>query len=270
MSGLKSRFDWYSATFEELDDGRVPAHLAVSLDGVVTWGRGKLGYAYCATIERDDEALARVFTGSARPGEVHVAISGDVCDRVVPLIRGLWPEHRVARADSAMDFTSDFEDIDGRALAFAQERGLSYRLVTDSDGGATRYLGATSSEVMVRVYKKSEQLRKVYPERAAEVPDGIVRAELQVRPNTRVKADVAKMTSDDLWGLGGWTQDFASTFLDFEPERVSTHFRRTADWARALHYMGKQYGPTVRKRIEQVGNDAALAEVLEAMGLSNV
>lgn len=269
MSGLESRFDWYSATFEDLDDQRVPVALAVALDASITMGRGKLGYSRCATIERDDVSLARVFGGSARRGEVHVAVSGDACDRLVPLIRRLWPEHRVARADSAMDFSADFAEIDGRALDFARARRLSFRLITDSEGGATRYLGAPSSEVSVRVYKKTEQLRSMHPERASEVPDGIVRAEMQARPGTIAKSLVATMTADALWGLGGWTRDFAATFLDIEAERVRTHFDRPSDWSRALHWMGQQYGPVVHRRVEQVGTEQARAEVLERLGLGH-
>lgn len=269
MSGLQSRFDWYSATFEDLDDGRVPVHLSIMLDADVTWSRGKLGYAHCATIEREERTLVRVYSGSARPGEVHVVTSGDACDRVVPLLRRTWPEHRVSRADSAMDFLADFEEIDGRALAFAQKRGLSFRLVTDSDGGATRYLGSPRSDVMVRVYKKSEEMKQRHPAQAAEVPEGVVRAELQVRPPSKVKAAVASMSSDDLWGLGQWCRDFAAGFLDIEAERVPTHFWQASDWSRALHWLGHQYAPATQRRVEQVGRDQALAEVLEALGLGN-
>lgn len=267
MSGYTARFDWYSATFEHLDDDRVPAALAVALGGTITWSRGRLGYARCASIDAGDETLARVFTGSARLGEVHVAVSGDACDRVVPLLRRLWPEHRVARADSAIDFRSEFEVIDAAALAFAKDRRLAFRLVTDSEGGATRYLGSPSSEVTVRVYKKSEQLRKMHPERAREVPDGIVRVELQARPGTRVKAAVATMTAEELWGLGAWTRDFAVEFLRVDAERVATHFRRPTDWSRSLHWLGEQYGPLVRRRADEVGSDQAVAEVLETLGM---
>lgn len=269
MSGLQSRFDWYSATFDDLDDGRVPPALALALDGSITRGRGRLGYAQCSTIERDDETLAQVYTGSARLGEVHVVASGDACDKVVPLVRRLWPDHRVARADAAMDFSAAFEDLDREALAFAQDRRLAFRLVTDSEGGATRYLGAPSSQVSVRVYKKTEQLRKMHPDRALTVPDGIVRAELQARPGSNVKGIVARMEADDLWGLGQWTHDFAATFLDIEAERVSTHFRRPTDWSRALHWIGQQYGPVVNRRVQQVGMEQARAEVLQTLGLGN-
>jgi len=267
MSGYSARFDWYSATFEQLDDGRVPASLALALGGTVSWGRGRLGYARCATIERQDETLARVFVGSARLGEVHVAVSGDACDRVVPLVRRLWPEHRVARADSAIDFKAEFEVIDAAALEFAKDRRLAFRLVTDSEDGATRYLGSPKSEVQVRVYKKTEQLRKMHPERAQEVAEGIVRVELQARPGSVVKASVASMTAEELWGLGAWTRDFAVEFLQVDAERVSTHFRVPSDWSRSLHWLGKQYGPLIRKRADEVGADVAITEVLDTLGM---
>lgn len=269
MSGLGSRFDWYAATFDDLDDGRIPATLALVLGGNVSRGKGRLGYAECAVIEQGDAVLARVFTRSARLGEVHVVTSGDACDRVVPVLRRLWPEHRVSRADSALDFVADFADFDAEALAFAQERRLAYRLVTDSEGGATRYLGATSSEVMVRVYKKSEQLRKLHPERAAGVPDGVVRVELQVRPGSKIKAAVASMTADEVWGLGAWSRDFAATFLGVQAERVATHFRRPSDWSRAVHWLGQQYGPMVARRVALVGREQVKAEILQGLGLSD-
>lgn len=269
MSGLLSRFDWYSATFEQLDDGRVPDAFAVALGGTITTGKGNLGYTRRSAIERDDKLLAQVFTGSPRPGEVHVVVSGDSCDRVVPFVRRMWPDHRVSRADSAIDFRADFPDVDSRALAFAQDRGLSHRLFTDSDGGATRYLGSASSEMMVRVYKKSEELRKKHPDQAGEVPDGIVRAEVVARPNSRMKGAIAYMSPDEIWGLGRWSRDFASMFLDLEVERVSTHFRESSDWSRSLHWMGRQYGPLVRARAEAVGRERAVSELLETLGVGH-
>jgi len=241
----------------------------LALGGTITRGRGKMGYAHCHTIERDEKVLARVFTGAARPGEVHVVVSGEACDRVVPFIRRMWPEHRVSRVDVATDFRARFEELDAEALAFANERGLSYRLVTDSEGGATRYLGAPSSEFMVRIYKKTEQMRKVDPVGAAQVPEGLVRVEKQVRPSTRMKGAVARMSADEVWGIGKWPAEFARRFLDLEVETVATQFRRPTDWSRALHWLGAQYGPAVARRAQQVGRAQARAEVLAALGLAD-
>lgn len=266
---LGCRFDWYELTADGLDDGRVPAALSLALGGHVTKGKGRNGYAVCDVIERDDNVLARVYGHSARFGEVHVVTTGESCDEVVPLLRRLYPGHRVSRADASVDFAASFAALDQRAVAFATKRRLSHRLITDSDGGATRYLGAPSSEMRLRVYKKTEQLRALHPERAADIPDGIVRAELQARPGKReVKQRVATMAADELFGLGEWTRVFALELLGFDAPRVPTHFRRPSDWSRALHFLGRQYAPMVQRRTAEVGVERARAELLEALGVN--
>ena len=268
MIGLGSRFDWYEATFDDVDDGRVPLALAVALGASTSRGKGRNGYGECTVVERDGEALAHVYGRSARAGEVHITATSDACDEVVPLVRAMWPEHRVSRADSAVDFLADFAELDTRAVAFAEARGIKFSLLSDSDGGSTRRLGSPSSEVFARVYKKSEQLRALHPERAASVPDGVVRAECVARPGKRdVKEAVAAMTSDEVWGLSGWSRDFAGAFLDVEAPRTSTHFRRPSDWARTMHYFGLQYAPVIARRLAERDADEVRAEVLEALGL---
>lgn len=264
-----AREDWYQATLDAADHDQVARHIALSLVGEVAPGRGLYGYAAGLVVLRGDRELAKVFGRSSRAGEVHVQCSSDACDEVVPLIRRLWPAHRVSRVDSAIDLSCSFEELDARALAFAEERGLRFRLVTNSEGGATRYIGSPASEVMVRVYKKSEQLRALHPEQAGEVPDGIVRAECVLRPSKReTKELAATMAPDDVWGFAEWSAFFALQLLDLEPLRTPTHFRRTSDWTRALHYLGQQYSPSVERRVEQVGRERAAAEVLRALGLA--
>jgi len=266
MEALRSRFDWYEATFEGFDD--VAVSLAVVLGCRTCRERGRNGYAECHSVVRGDDELARVYSRSARIGELHVVITGESCDEVVPVFRRLWPEHRVSRADSSVDLLADFEEMDERAVSFARRRGLTFRLVTDSDGGATRYLGASTSEVRVRVYKKTEQLRAMHPERASEVPEGVVRVELQGRPGkSAAKAAVAGMEADGLWGLSEWARVFAADVMAVEADRVSTHFRRPSSWTRALHYLGVQYGPLMREHAGEVGAEAVLAELVEALGL---
>lgn len=271
MSALGARFDWYEMTLDGHDDGRESLRLALRLGASATPGRARNGYASCVNLERGDDTLAKVYGRSARTGEVHIVTTSDACDEVVPVLREFWPEHRVSRADSAVDFVADFETLDVAALAFAQARGISYRLVTNSEGGATRYLGSMASEVAVRVYKKSEQLRAMHPERAADVPDGVVRFELVARPGKReVKFAAATATADDLWGFSQWSQLFAVEFLGIDAPRVATHFRRPSDWARALHFLGQQYGPMIARRVEVVGADEARRQVLEVLGLLEV
>ena len=266
---LQSRFDWYEFTADRLDDGRVAPALALATGGSLVRGVGRNGYAHATSVVVAEETVATVFGGSAREGEVHVSIPGYSCELLVPTVRRIWPDHRVSRADSALDFVADFDHLDLLALSFARDRNLKYRLVTNSDGGATRYLGAPSSEVMVRLYKKSEQLRAIHPERAADIPDGVVRAEIQARPGKRApKERLAALESDDVWGLGAWARDFALTVLGVDPVRTSTHFRRPSDWSRALYFLGLQYRPTMERRALDVGMEQARSEVLAALGLA--
>jgi len=270
------RFDWYEVTFDGGNDSVVAYALAAETQGQLSPARGRYGYTSAHHIERKDAdgtavVLATVFGKSARPGEVHVTVSGACCDELVPILRRLYPDHRVSRADSAVDLRAEFADLDARALQLATDRGLSHRLITDSSGGATRYLGAPSSELRVRVYRKSEQLRALHPETADTVPDGIVRAELQARPSKRaIKQAVSTMTPDDLWGLGQWSKGLALDLLGFEAERVPTHSRRPSDWERTLHYFAKQYRPSILRRAQSVGLDQAVSELLDVLTLEEV
>lgn len=263
-----ARFDWYQATFEHSDHEGVATSVALALGARVGPGRALYGYAAASTVELDDRVLCTVFGRSSRVGEVHLQASGEPCDVVVPLVRRLWPDHRVSRVDSALDFAASFAAIDASALEFAEERGLRHRLVTDSEGGATRYLGSPSSEVMVRIYKKSEQLRALHPNQADEIPDGIVRAECQVRPGKRPAKEAAGVApAADIWGFGQWSKDLGERVLGLDALRSATHFRRESDWGRALFYVGKQYGPMVAARAAERGGEAVAREVLAALGL---
>lgn len=265
---MNSRFDWYQATFESLDDGRAAPNIALSLGGRVVFAKPLYGYTRAWAIERNNEVLATVFEGSNRAGEIHIQTTSDSCDEVVPLIRSLWPSHRVSRADAAIDFEADYDRIHDAALAFAKERNLAWSEIKNSEGGATFRVGSPSSERYVKVYKKSEELRAKHPERADEIPDGIVRAELVIRPSKhQAKEKLASMSPTDTWGLGKWTQDFAQTLLGFDSERVQIRFKKPSDWSRSLHYLGLQYSPMISKRLETHDYDDVLDEVLSVLGL---
>jgi hypothetical protein len=264
------RFDWYEVTFDGEDEGLAASRLAARLSARAVQGKGRNGYAISYAIVRGDDELCRVFGRSARPGECHVVTSGVSCDEVVPIIREWWPVHRVSRADVSSDFAADFDVLDAIAVEFAAERGVSYRLVSDSAGGASRYLGAVSSETRVVVYKKSEQLRALNPDRADTVPDGIVRVEFRIRPGKRhVKERAATMQPPDFWGFSRWTQQFAERILFVDAERASTHDRRPSEWSRLLATFRKQYAPGMHRRVLEVGRDAVVADLLDALGLTD-
>lgn len=264
-----TRFDGYEMTHDLPDDGRCAQQLALSVGATVRAAKAKQGYAIGHELVRAGDELARVWEHApGRPGEVHVIVMGGACDEVVPVLRTLWPGHRVSRVDSAEDFQGGFAELRSAALSFAQRRGLKHTEILGHGDGDTVYVGARSSEVRVRVYDKSAELRQKHPERASMVPDGIARVELQARPGKRqIKEAAAYLSADGVWGLGEWTREFAAELLKLDVERVPTHFRRPPSYARALHFLGAQYGPTVRARVDEVGRDEALRELAEALGL---
>lgn len=264
-----TRFDGYEMTHDLTDEGRLAQQLALSLGATVRASKAKQGYAIGHELVRGEDELARVWEHApGRPGEVHVVVMGGACDEVVPVLRTLWPGHRVSRVDSAQDFQGGFDELRATALRFAERRKLKHTEILGHGDGDTLYLGARSSEVRVRVYDKSAELRQKHPERASTIPDGIARVELQARPGKRqIKEAAAYLSPDGMWGLGEWTRDFASELLKLDVERVPTHFRRPSNWDRAMHYMGNQWGPLVRARAAEVGSAAALAELASALGL---
>lgn len=268
MNGSGARFDWYSATFDDLDDRQVAENLAIALSGLVTFRKGLHGYARGWDVERGKEKLATIFGGSSRLDEVHIIVSSEACDEVVPLLRKLWPLHRVSRADSAIDFQTDYNALKRFAKGFAEARGLAWNDRVNSDGGATFTIGSRSSERFLRIYKKTEQLLALHPERAGEIPAGIIRAELELKPSKRLaKERLAEMTAEDLWGLGKWTTDFAKELLDLDPERTHLRFKKHSDWDRSLHYLGAQYAPMISRRLETHSPDEVLAQVREVLGI---
>lgn len=267
MGSLHARFDWYEATFDVLDPVAVAQVIAGRLGGSVGIQKGRNGYALCAVVQANDRVLARVLYRSKRVSEVHVEVTGEACDDVVPVVRELWPVHRVSRCDVALDFAADFDELDAVVLAFAEARGLKHRLFTNSDGGATRYLGARGSETQMRVYKKSEELRAKYPHQAHEVPDGIVRVELVVKVNSKMKGRLCAMEPDAMFGLSKWGRAFALEFLKVDAERVPTHFAEITDWARLSVHLGHQYGPAIRRRADEVGVEQTMEELMGAFEL---
>ena len=122
---------------------------------------------------------------------------------------------------------------------------------------------------MVRVYKKTEQLRsKLIAPDAAKVPDGVVRFEMQVRPGKAAdKAAAATVTPDGLWGHTRWGAKFASAFLGMSLQRAKIGPVERSTYERALYWLNEQYGPQIRARAQDVGTAAALAELQAAFEL---
>lgn len=264
------RFDWYAATLEEFRGGDfVATVLAAAAGGSLSRVRGRYGYALALAVERDGHELALVLYGAAAGADVHVEIPGAGCDALVAVLRERWPVHGVSRVDVAMDFEGDFEELDAAVLGAVGHR-VSHQLITGSDGGATRYLGAPSSDCRVRVYRKTEQLRALYGP-SVDVPEGILRVEAQIRPGVRAKGRFASLTPAEAMSYRALSRDVAAVALPGAVTRWQgeTVHKRPTSWERVLEAVSRQYGPSVARRAEVVGAEAAGQELLAALALGS-
>lgn len=269
----KLRFDWYGATLSDTPGGDfVASVLASACGGKARRARGRNGYPRAFSIEVSDTEYALVLFGGSTGPEVHVAIPGAGCDVLVPALRAHWPEHRVARVDVSLDLVGvDFDGLDQRLLALVGTT-VKHQLITDSEGGATRYLGSRKSDYLMRVYKKTEQLRKVYGKAARSVPEGVVRVEAEVKPGSADKSLFADLSPFQVicyrrLGRTVFGEVLGSGLPLWDGDAVH---RKPSSWERLLSVLGSQYGPSVRDRAVEVGGAEVLRELGERFGLLSV
>jgi DNA relaxase NicK len=255
------KFDWYQAT--------VPAHPIELVEnllrdlapkGTVEHGKGRFNYLQSMTIKgADGERLACVLAGGPN-GDPNVTASGDGTQDFVEAFRARYPYHRVTRCDAAEDFVSGhaWETLEGvcrSVVSDAQVKGRA--IVPDAvEDGRTYYMGSPSSDVRVRLYEKTAEQRRHLPSfRWAEVPDGWVRLETQVRPkHITAKEFAASLEPSQIWGFTAWTTELAKRALDLDVERLSLRIRHESDDEHSLRMMCQQYGNVLERLKDDVGD----------------
>lgn len=257
--GLQSAFpafDWYSCTLPEtVPGGDVMDALQVELGGDVVRCAGRHGYAERAVLSHGRRAVVSVSYGGAHD-RCHVEATGAAADRLVPLIRRQWPDHRVTRVDSAMDWDDHgcFARVRDCALRAKRASGLKSRLAgdwIDARDGRTLYLGGKSAAVEVRVYEKGKQL----PE--AGRPDWC-RAECQVRPPKLAgKLALASVDAAGVWGAARWSSGLYEALQGLPVARVDMRGWVLPDDARARAVLVAQYGAALTRWADDYGGDWA-------------
>lgn len=254
------RFDWYQAT--------VPAHpielveaLRADLDprADIESSRGRHNYHQSFTIKsKSGERLACVLAGGPN-GHPNVTASGDITPDFVSAIRARWEEHNVTRFDAAADFCGEgaYEGLQAVCKEVAGVHKVKGRAIVPDDiaEGRTYYLGAPTSDVRVRLYEKTAQLRNSLPShRHAEVPDGWSRLEIQVRPKGIVRSFSSKLNPEDIWGFSAWTKDLAEKALDLRVQRIKARIAKESDNDRAFRFMVQQYSKVLKAMRDDLGD----------------
>lgn len=258
------RFDWYQPTVRENPIVIVDELLgSIAPDGEVVEGKGRHNYHQSFTVnDREGQRVAVVLCGGPN-GDPNVTASGPVCDSFVPFVRERWPVHRVTRADVAEDFAGEgvYEHLEGVCRAVAAAHNVKGRAIVPDqlEDGRTYYMGAPTSDVRVRLYDKTAEVRRhLAPAQAALVPDHRVRLEAQVRPRKEWKEAASQLEPRTFWGFAGWTRELAAKALALEVERITMQAGRETDYDRALRFLITQYGPTLQRMHAEHGDWAAV------------
>lgn len=246
-------WDWYSATLDETVSGADAVEsMRVALGGEIRKSSGRHGYGVRDEVMAGRRTVVAVSHGGGQARAL-VEVSGGDAVRVAPLVRKLWPAHRVTRVDSALDWDdpSAFAEVSGMALSVARAMGISTSVAgdwLDEKGGRTLYVGGTSSVTRLRVYEKGKQLPQ------AERPFW-VRAELQVRPE-RVpnKLRFAQLDAAEVWGASPWALRVAELVTTASVQPLSMRAHIEADDARARATLLRQYGGVIRRWCEEYGD----------------
>lgn len=258
------RFDWYQPTIPENPTVLVDELLRrLAPGGTVVEGRGRHNYRQSFTVQnRERERVALVLAGG-RNGDPNVTASGPACDAFVPLVRELWPEHRVTRADVAEDFARQgaYEGLEAVCRGVAVAAGVKGRAIVPDDPteGRTYYMGAATSDVRVRLYDKTAESRRHLPEaRHAEIPEHWARLEVQVRPRKVWKSLASWMPEQHFWGCAEWTKQLAAAALQLDAERIRMNPARETDHDRAWRTVLTQYARMWQHRLKDHGSWAAV------------
>ncbi len=256
------RFDWMQATVAA-DPLVLSDSLAELLGAEQENARGLNGYASSKILKRDGETLARVNYGGGN-GNPNVVASGAATDDFVPVLRAGWGDHQVTRFDSASDFSAPggFEQLRAVLLELAGSRRSVEHIESTKKGVRSRtvYIGASTSQVRVRLYEKGQfERQKGHDDADADW----FRLEAQIRPKTY---DARRRSSElgpvEAWGQSPFLRQLAADVLKVDVKPMAMNLRRDPDYERALHFLKKQYGKTLETAMFHEGSWEAVGRLL--------
>lgn len=255
------RFDYYSASLDETVAGADVVDFFQTVDlGSPVLGTGHYGYANRVDFMAGRRRAMQVMYGGSQARPLVVG-SGATSGRVAELLRKRWPEHRVTRVDSAVDWDAEaaWPRISAMGLEVAKRRGIKTSVAGDWLGkldGRTLYIGGKSSAFGVRIYEKGKQV----PE--AERP-WWVRMECEWRPKRENRAVAASLAPVDVWGASPWGRELLEATAALETAPVAGPAWMPPDDLRARSALLRQYGSVLGRWADEVGGMAMLLDVLE-------
>lgn len=261
-------FDWYQATLTDQDHGEIMASLRSHYDlSDIKRGRTLYGYQEAVELVRGEHKIASLMWGLQGSPDPHIQFTGNDAIEGARLCRKLWPNHRVSRVDSAIDWYGEgaWDELSLLALEVAVKHGVQVQHVGDFLNGVkgrTLYIGSKSSPVFVCLYEKGKQ-----PGMELMGEPHWVRLEVRVRPKSRAKAQCATITPPEVFGCALWTQELFQrlTGASIARHRVGTQHAPTDD-DRAFAALVHQYGPLILRLCAAKGSKAFTERLLNGVG----
>jgi DNA relaxase NicK len=267
-----SSFDYYQAAIDSQPDRIIPALMEHYPHSSVDHEKATNGYERACVIHRGDNKLCRVQWGGNTGELVQVRGTGENAPEAATVIRSLWPDHRLQRADVAEDYSEPgvWETMSDYGVYLAEQ----YSLKIDQRGdwkrddlqgkGRTLYVGSRQSLAFLRVYEKGKE-KAVRSGGECTDPDH-VRAEAEIKPQNIVQGyALAKCEPRDYWRCSPWLNQYSTILFDQHMERIRLWtVTKQSDDDMAFAYMLKQYGAVIARQIAANGQDYVMAKIIEA------
>lgn len=249
-----ARWDWYETTIHGAQVDEITGHLLANLDlATLVPDRPRHGYLKGAALSRGSHVLARVWwDGNAG---VHVIASGADSPVIAELLT-TW-EHHPTRVDACEDWIEEglFNRLSAKLIEYAKQHGITISHEGDWSRGKARtlYLGSKTSTVRLVLYEKGYQ---------ANGDPNWVRLEVRVRPKNN-RHQVATWVPGHAFGASRWVRGALTTigWDHLQASSVGT-IRTPSDLERAWAVMLKQYGRTIRSKVDELGSWEALTTEL--------
>jgi hypothetical protein len=217
--------------------------------------------AHIALTDRRGAVLADVFWGGQN-GTPNVELKGSNAALAAHAVRTL--PHRPSRVDVKRDAQRAglYDDLYALGSTWFEKYRIPLRDCgsNDPDKGNTFYLGARSSQVLLRIYqpglKRAQEEGRTGSLITQEERDG-VRVELEVKPQKKpAKLAAATKCPDALWGVSRPVAQFALEVFAMTVQPFSISDRRDSNRDRALRAMAMQYRRHLADLHAECGGDA--------------
>lgn len=254
-------FDWYACSIDASPEVAIQGVWDHYPSAVLEIARPKNGFSHADSLVLPSGESVCTFMYGRASQYPFVFSSGVHADAFSRIVRHVFPNHYLVRADVAMDFDEPdaYLSLFDQGISAAESVSVSTRYVgpalaarsAQCSAGRTLYLGSRSSVGMMRIYEKG---KKDSPDR----PDW-VRVEFEFKPkNSDARLHYASASPLEIISSMKLSRAFfdpLASLVESASIRPGT-IRRPTDFDRTLEHLKKQYAKTLHQLLHDVDFDS--------------